>query len=444
LGHVYSVNTIGGVLGSVLAGFVLVPFIGVQNGIILIGAISVSIGIVVVLSDSLMTQTNRWATVCVLGIPFIALGTFYLTTDAITLTSYTEKRESVEVLSYEEGIGATVKVFRDGDGERVLSIDGFPVAGTSLVFRDTQKALGHLPLLLSTVPSPRVNIVGFGAGGTSWAVTRHDIEGVDCVELVPGVIRAAGWFPEINNDVLNHPKFNLILGDGRNHALVSDETYDVISIDATSPKMAGNGSLYALEFYESLRDRVSEEGLVVQWLPLHLLSDREIRMTAKTFMTVFPHTTFWLTPFRQYGILVATQGELEIDLGLLRAKMETGIIRDELRDLNVVEPVDFLDWFAMGEETLRSYVGDARINGDNHPYLEFSPGMFYFLSTEFQIQNTLKIRESRESVVPFLVNMGETEEEVSAVAARIQERFEATQERIVEDIRLWLSQFREG
>ena len=65
----------------------------------------------------------------------------------------------------------------------------------------------------------------------------------------------------------------MILGDGRNYALVTDEKYDIISVDATSPKMAGNGSLYALEFYELLKENLSPGGVVVQWFPLHLLSD---------------------------------------------------------------------------------------------------------------------------------------------------------------------------
>jgi spermidine synthase len=261
---------------------------------------------------------------------------------------------------------------------------------------------------------------------------------------VPAVIAAAGWFPEINHGVLTHPRFNLIMGDGRNHALVSDKVYDVISIDATSPKMAGNGSLYVLEFYQLLEKRLSDRGLVVQWIPIHVLSDEELRMTARTFMTVFPHTTFWLTPLRQYGILVGARESLQIDLVSLRRKMDDPRIRNELRDLDVHDPLDFLDWFAMGEGTLARYVEGARINTDDHPFLEFSPAMFYFLSTQFQIQNTLSIRDSRESVLPLLVNTGETPEEISAVAEEVQARYEATQDRIVEDIMTWLSRFREG
>jgi spermidine synthase len=365
---------------------------------------------------------------------FTVVGTFHVTQGPTTLTSYYEGIEGPEVLSYEEGIGGTVKVYRDKWDDRVLSINGFPVAGTGFEPQDAQKALAHLPLLLSNAPSPRVNIVGFGAGGTSWGVMQYNVKEVDCVELVPGVLDAAIWFPEINHGVLSEPQFNLIMGDGRNHALVTDKEYDVITIDATSPKMAGNGSLYSLEFYELLERRLSADGLLVQWVPLHLLSGQEVRMIAKTFITVFPHTTLWFTPLRQYFILVGTRAKLKIDFESLSGKLGTTNVQRDLELLNVTDPIDVLGWFAMGEEALATYVGDARLNTDNHPYLEFTPAMAYFESGRYRVENTLTIRDSRESVLPFLVNMGETDEEIAAVAARVQKRFEATYHSISGDM----------
>jgi spermidine synthase len=149
-------------------------------------------------------------------------------------------------------------------------------------------------------------------------------------------------------------------------------------------------------------------------------------MIAKTFITVFPHTTLWFTPLRQYFILVGTRGKLEIDFGSLSAKLEMRNVQRDLELLNVTDPIDVLGWFAMGEEALAKYVGDATINTDNHPYLEFTPAMAYFASGRYRVENTLTIRELRESVLPFLVNVGETEEEIAAVAEKVQKRFEAT------------------
>jgi len=434
LGDVYSVNTIGGVFGSVVAGFALIPFLGVQDGIALIAGINIILGGVLIVFEPSMKYKIRMWMVGGLALLSVSVGIFYLTSGAIILTSYYEGIEGPEVLSYDEGIGGTVKVYRDKWGDKVLSINGFPVAGTGFEPQDAQKALAHLPLLLSNAPSPRVNIVGFGAGGTSWGVMQYNIEEVDCVELVPAVLDAASWFPEINHGVLSEPEFNLIMGDGRNYALVTDKIYDVITVDATSPKMAGNGSLYTLEFYELLEARLSDDGLVVQWVPLHLLSDQEVRMVAQTFVTVFPHTTLWFTPLRQYFILVGAQRELEIDFQSLSSKLATEDVQRDLELLNVTDPIDVLGWFALGEEALAEYAEGARTNTDNHPYLEFTPAMAYFVSGTYRVQNTLTIRELRESVFPLLVNVGETEEEIAAVAEKVQKRFEATHHSITGDV----------
>jgi len=438
LGRVYSINTIGGVAGSLLAGFVLIPLIGVHDGIVLIATLSGLLGGVLLLAEPTMAGRTvaKVATGCAVIVAFA--GASWFTRDTMVLTSYKERVDGSQVLFYKEGIGSTVKVFRDNDGAKLISIDGFPVAGTTLGMFDAQQSLGNLPLLLSNVPSPKVNLIGFGAGGASWEVLQYDVERVDCVELVPGVIEAAQYLTDVNHGVLDEPRYNIIMGDGRNYALVTDETYDVISIDATSPKMAGNGSLYSLEFYELIRERLTEKGIAVQWLPFHLLSESEMKMTAKTFMEVFPHTTVWLSPLRHHGLLVGSKGRLQIDMQTMAAKLQRPGVREQLAPMGVSEPLDVLAWFVMGENTLTRYVGDARLNTDNHPVLEFTPAWSYFVTMRYATQNLYEFGQVRESVFPWLVNTGDTQEEVDALGEAVQNRFMASQHSINGDIFYYL------
>jgi spermidine synthase len=198
--------------------------------------------------------------------------------------------------------------------------------------------------------------------------------------------------------------------------------------------MAGNGSLYSLEFYELLDKRLSDEGMVVQWIPFHLLSDREVRLIAKTFITVFPHTTLWFTPLRQYFILLGAKKELRIDFESLDRKLAQGNVQADLDLLKVAGPIDVLGWFAMGEDALARYAAGARTNTDNHPYLEFTPAMAYFVSSVYRVENTVTVRDLRESVFPLLVNVGESDEEIAEVAAKVQRRFDAMSHSITGDM----------
>jgi len=444
LGQVYAVNTVGGVGGALAAGFVLLPLVGLQSSVLLMAAVSAIMGGALVAFDPAWARVGAARALVAMVMPVLGAVAFVVGRGSLVLTSFIEGLDSTEVLAYEEGVGATVKVFRDDQGARYLSIDGFPVAGTSLGLHDAQKALGNLPMLLSNVPSARVNLIGFGAGGASWGVLQYDVSRVDCVELVPAVVDAADWFSEVNHGVLNEPRFNLIVGDGRNHALISDRTYDVISIDATSPKMAGNGSLYTLDFYELLADRLSVNGIAVQWVPIHLLSDREVRMTIKTFMMVFPHTTLWFSAIRHHALLVGSREALQIDLASLTEKLVRRGVRAELAPLQVDDTMDVLGWFVAGEGALAPYVAEARVNSDNHPYLEFAPAMAYFASTGYLVQNLLNFRELRESPLPWVADLGETPAEVAAVESRIRRRFDATQHSINGDVLYYLGRYEEA
>ena len=438
LGRVYSLNTLGGVIGSVLAGFVLIPVLGVHDGIVAVALFSGLIGAALLLAEPALAGRLGAKAAVVAGVVVVLGGASWFTRGDMVLASYKERVDGADVIFYREGIGSTVKVFWDNQGEKLISIDGFPVAGTTSGMLDAQQSLGNLPLLLTGVPRPRVNLVGFGAGGASWEVLQYDVERVDCVELVPGVIEAAQYLTDVNHGVLDEPRYNLIMGDGRNYHLVTDETYDVISIDATSPKMAGNGALYSLEFYRLVRDRLTAEGMAVQWLPFHLLSDAEMRMTARTFMEVFPHTTVWLSPLRHHGLLVGTRERLRIDFGALGEKLQRSGVRSQLEQMAVLDPYDFLGWFVMGEERLAEYVEGARINTDDHPYLEFAPAWSYFVTMRYATRNLYEFGQMRESPFPLIENFGSTEEERADVAGRVEKRYQSTQHSISGDIFYYL------
>jgi tetratricopeptide (TPR) repeat protein len=113
-------------------------------------------------------------------------------------------------------------------------------------------------------------------------------------------------------------------------------------------------------------------------------------------------------------------------------------VRAELAPLQVDNELDVLGWFVAGEDALEPYVAGARVNTDNHPYLEFAPAMAYFASTGYLVQNLLSFRELRESPIPWVVSTGETPAQVAAVEARIRRRFEATQHSINGDVLYYL------
>ncbi len=426
VGKSLAVNTLAGVAGSFGAGFVLIPWLGVFKSVMVVAAVNVITGLVLLAVIPAWRLRKKAVTGLAAGLSYIVMLAVLISFGDFMFSSPIERENMAGVLYYNEGIGATVKVFQDYFMNKSISIDGFPVAGTIKRHVDAQKSLGHLPLLLTQKANPSVGIIGFGAGGSSWAAMQYDTADVDCIELLPAVLEAAEFIPEVNHGVMHDPRLELIFADGRNHMLVTDKTYDIISVDATSPKSSGSGSLYTLEFYQLCRQNLAADGLMIQWLPYHLLSEQDVKMTARTFQQVFPHATLWFSFQRHYYILVGTQQPLSLDYQLLSQRMAQMNIQNELAPLGIEDAYDILSCFILDEDSLARYSSGSRLNTDNHPYLEYAPASAYLAIDASVRQNLAAIASLRQSAWPYLVNTGPTPDDRLLVESTLVVRMMTT------------------
>ncbi|MBI3326869.1 MAG: fused MFS/spermidine synthase [Nitrospinae bacterium] len=371
IGTIYAFNTLGAIGGALAAGFLFMPLLGLHRGLLVLSGLNVLLGGLLLYRQLALPRPLRGALAIGLLAVVMATGFVVPTLRFKDIAGIAEE----EALFYDEDAAGVVKVYRDANGRKIVSVNGWPVAGTAgsddVDYPEIQKALGHLPLLLHAQPR-RVLIIGFGAGGTSWAVSRYDVEEIDCVELVPGIIRAAPYMPEVNHTVLADPRFRVILNDGRHHLLVTPKTYDVITVDATDPKFAGSANLYTREFYQLSYNRLSEGGILVQWLPYHQVDNANMKAVIKTFQQVFAQTSLWYTRFKEYAILVGTRGPFQIDFARLEQRLRNLRVRADLEELHAIDPLIIVESFAMGPATVAELVRHTtQINTYNHPITEF-------------------------------------------------------------------------
>jgi spermidine synthase len=376
VGTAYACNTLGAIAGAWVSGFVAIPLLGTHLSLVLTALLSLGIGGVLLktASTSRLRQGVLYAGAlgCLIAVTVI--------TPSFRFADIAGEPEK-QILHYEEDVAGVVKVATDAYDRRLLSISGWSVAGTgspnvdvALVndYPEVQKMLAHLPMLLHPAPG-RVLVIGFGAGGTVWSLSRYAaLQRLDVVEFVPGVIRAARFFPEVNHDVLADPRVRVTIDDGRNYLLVTPETYDVVSVDTLDPKHAGNGNLYTREFYALSKRVLKPGGIFVQWLPYHQVDNASLKMIARTFQHVYPHATMWLNRFKGYTLLVGTLEPLQIDVGRLEAHFRVPAIQRDLAEVHVATPLQFLESFAMRADTVRRYASaSASLNTYDRPYVEF-------------------------------------------------------------------------
>jgi spermidine synthase len=376
VGNVYACNTLGAIVGSWVSGFVAIPLLGMHHSLVLTALLSVGVGGVLLASGSVPPLRQGFLYAGALGLVVVVM----VATPTLRFADIAGEPEK-DVLHYEEDVAGVVKVATDIYDRKLLSINGWSVAGTgspnpdiALVndYPEVQKMLAHLPMLLHPAPR-RVLVIGFGAGGTAWSLSRYAaLQQLDIVEFVPGVIRAARFFPEVNHGVLTDPRVRVIIDDGRNYLLVTPQTYDVLSVDTLDPKHAGNGNLYTREFYELSKRVLRPGGIFVQWLPYHQVDNASLKMIARTFQHVYPHATLWLNRFKGYTLLLGTLEPLQIDLARLEAHFRTPAVQRDLAEVHVATPWQLLESFTMRADTLRRYgAGSPRLNSYDHPYVEF-------------------------------------------------------------------------
>ena len=120
----------------------------------------------------------------------------------------------------------------------------------------------HVPLFVH--PNPKnVLVIGGGDGGTAREVLRHPgVEKCTMVEIDEMVVNACReHIPQTSRD-LDHPKMNLIIGDGVKFVKETKEKFDVILVDSTDP-IGPAQPLFGIEFYEDIFDCLTDDGIVV-------------------------------------------------------------------------------------------------------------------------------------------------------------------------------------
>ena len=284
-GGLLAMNTFGGIVGSVVAGFFMLGFFGLWASLAVVG-IAYALAAVWVsntIQERLILATTS---VAVLALVHVTPLDPWHQPPVLLLAGE-------EVVDYAEGAHGVVSVItRPRFNDYRIKINNHYALSGSGAHVAVERG-GHLPLLLHATPR-RVAFIGSATGITAGAAVLHPVEQIDLIELVPEVqMLASAHFGPHNRDVYHDPRTRIIVEDGRNHLRATSETYDVIVADLFVPWRPGVGSLYSIDHFESVADRLADGGVFCQWLPIFQLRASELDIILKTFAQVFPDATLW-------------------------------------------------------------------------------------------------------------------------------------------------------
>jgi len=377
VGLVTALNTIGGIAGTLLCGFLLVPALGLVHTLAVLAIGAALVGMAAVLRGR-RSMTIRALAIGVVGAS-VLLG---LLIPAEQFARLLPAAGRGDLVFYEESQGGTVAVIAQGQGDNRfhrLYIQGVSNSGDAMPSLRYMRLQALLPLIVHNGEPRSALVIGYGTGVTAGALSRFP--GLDTrvvAELLPAVVRAAPHFSGTYS-AYDDAGLEIRLRDGRRELQGNPQRYDLITLEPPPPSAAGVANLYSSDFYRLASDRLNHNGLVAQWLPLPTQNEEDTRALVASFLQVFPHASLWTTELHEM-LLIGSMQPVELDGERIADRLRQPAVAAALRDVGVDSPADLLATWVTGTAGLTRFAGDAQAVTDDRPSIEYAawvrPGEF--------------------------------------------------------------------
>jgi spermidine synthase len=364
-------NTLGAGLGSLLAGFVLLPSLGMDRALFLLLALYGIIGFVV----SWRAGSRRLARYGELG-AFAALMAFYpfgkIQSSLVGTSAARWIRGTGHVVGVREAKAGTLIHIRH-QVESVHLCDqivtnAYSMTSNDFLARRYMKFFVYLPVALEPRVS-KVLVLGYGMGNTVKALvdtketTRIDVVDVsnEMLEMSRAVVPAQAPHP------LDDPRVRVHIGDARYFLRSTKEEYDLITGEPPPPVMARVSSLYSEEYFQLVRDRLAPGGMVTYWLPTMNLGGPAVRSLIRGFCNAFFDCSLW-NGAKENFVLAGSQGSVaNTSDERFVAQWRDPVVAGELRDVGFESPGQLGASFVGGAEYLKELTSDAAPLSDDFP-----------------------------------------------------------------------------
>ena len=368
IGRLYSVNNIGAVLGTIAAGFLLIPFLGIQSSIMVAATINIAIGLIIL---GISKSGNKKILVSMIVVAILigffssydselmGYGMWNQAQQGLSMEDVDDFLEHQETIFHKQSLYSTVDVIHRGQVE-IMKINTKTQCSNGSGPVSGMKLLGSIPYGLfehnnKKNPSTALN-VGLGCGITSKWLSEH-VE-TTTIEIDQAVVEASSKF------FVNDIEHNLVIDDARNWLTRNDAKYDIITVQPNDPFNAWY--LFTYEFISLTDSRLSENGLLSYWVPVFYMNEDDFNIMYNTFHSVFPYVYIY--------------------------KIETGL--QQLLFIGSQKPLEIDDptYYLLNHEKIPQI--NTELNTDDKPVLQFS--------TSVNVYNTYNSQKVHENIITWI------------------------------------------
>lgn len=300
-------NTAGAALGSLTAGFVLLPVLGMERSFLLIAVLYGGIGVLMFRRPVKRRPAERAAprliahAIAGLWLASLALfpfGSMEQRLLPIPVARWAQVEAERRVVAVREGLTETVIYFERLMTGRAVShvmlTNSFSMSTTGYGVRRYQKLYVYWPMAVH--PNlRRALLIGYGVGNTAKAMTdSSSLETIDVVDLSRDILAMNRIiYPNEADLPLHDPRVRVHVEDGRYFLQTTDQRFDLITGEPPPPGIAGVENLYTREYFHLLHGRLADGGIATYWLPLSDLSDVSTKAILAAFCDVFGDCSLW-------------------------------------------------------------------------------------------------------------------------------------------------------
>ena len=369
VGKVVALNTLGGIAGTAVTGFLLVPRFGLVSTLGILAIAAAALGLFAASRGASGWRGARGGTLIMALVAVLAS----LLTPKDRFASLLAGGRGGSQIFYKEGQGGTVAVLEQAAGTkrfRRLYIQGVSNTGDSMPSLRYMRLQSLLPLIIHSGDPKSALVIGLGTGITSGALLAYPtLEHRVVAELLPEVKQAASNF-QGNFNAPYDSRLDIRLRDGRRELLSSEQTYDLITLEPPPPSAAGVANLYSSDFYQLARSRLRPHGIVAQWLPLPTQNDDDSQSLVRSFLDVYPNASLWTTEIHEM-LLVGSLEPMPLDVKRITARFNQPDVAAALREVGVASPAALLATWITDRAGLEGYAGNARPVTDDQPRIEY-------------------------------------------------------------------------
>jgi spermidine synthase len=319
LGLVYAFNTLGSIIGVIVAVHLLLRPLGLHGTLVVGAAVDVALGSWLYWSVRTRTATFSSLRPAVIGIVAFVIVAAVFDVDTRRSASGVFRTGAARISSdavipyHRDGKTATVDVIEDGSRVAIRT-NGKPDASMSLSPAVPPSGDEVTMLLLGALPlghrpdAKTAAVIGFGSGmSTTVLLGSPRLERLDTVEIEPAMVEGAQHFRPAVDAAYVDPRSHIVIDDAKSYFARGGAHYDIIVSEPSNPWVSGVASLFSEEFYKRLSYSLNDGGVLCQWLHTYEMDETTIATIFEAVSRTFPNFRVY-TSIDSDVVLIARKG----------------------------------------------------------------------------------------------------------------------------------------